>query len=510
MSNNKQQIFCSYINYLDKNYPIFRESIDNTCTKKFLGVPKGHGFNGITLLIFKDRKVVDEFEDILNDFDGDSLERATNIMKSCIIYGHYPTIADFRENKDSIVTSAMKFLKVEKIENDKVILDGGVIITPDNEFHKNEPSASKVSIWLVEKGLPMHSDIPVELEKMNNETNNKRPRNNTSGTSKRGGGSNASSSKRNVIYNMIISAFHTYNEAYRKGEVSKRLPLLEYSSSLIHYIQTNYADLLPSALSVCNVGPCDIIFLLEPQSVIEPLIPDEVIVKWWAKKKSVPIIETYVNAFNSIKDIAYGQREEIIREMDKYRNKNIADNSTFEKLLLLYKTLETKNSLFNFENVFPKAVAERYKKYPYLKLNEDDRRLCWEIKFLWYDRARDRTHVKELKEVLDNIIQFNKNKSELTNKSTYIINAYKVKHRLDADSLKNIILPTYNSNAILYIPGITPLNGYADDAFDTNSDKLVDLNAHNIKNINSVYKDDIRPDVRDLDLYGVMGIGEKQ
>lgn len=499
--NPKQNIFVTYINYLDNHFEHFRKHIEDTCTKKLLAVPKDIGLVGITLLVFKNSKLVSKFDDMINGFDTEDLDRATEIMKSCIIYGHYPTVNSFKYNKDQIVTSAMKLLKIDNIANDHIMLSGGVKITPDIKFQKEEPSASKVAIWHIEEGFPMYSDIPFDnsgtvKKRAGRET--KEPERNSNQVQRRG-----------IIFDTMLSAFQTYVGQSKKMDLAKRLPLIEYAASLILYIMTNHPDLLPDIMSVCNMSNTDILFLMEPQTIIDPIISDEIINKWWSCKKSASIIDVYTKAFNAVKDSAncFAKRHEIVAHFDSYRKKNIADRFTFENVIKLYDGLEKTNTVFGIDNVYPPRIYERYKKYPNLKLNEDDRRLCWGIKFVWYDRDRNYGKTKDLDSIMDSVYNFNKHKNALTQQSTFIMNAYRIKQGLDADALKNLILPTYNSNSFIYVAGIEPLKGYKDDAYDSSIDGLIDINSQNVKVINSVYSDPSNLyDVRELDIYGIMGI----
>jgi len=498
MSKAKQEIFCSYAAYLKRDYPDFMDLLDQTCSKRSLRLDRKSGFTGITLLVIDSKDGKAAVEKAIYASDDAEYEKGPEIMKSCIVYGHLPTVADWRNQQDDIVTSLGRKLKVASVSEKEVTLENGCKIVPDNHFRQTERSASKVAIWVVKSGHPMASDEKAEYKHAHLKSKT---------------GSRESENidvpevitNRDLYFHSIVCAYDHVIDCARHGSGKYRLPLIEFAASLIHFIMNSgkYKEYLPDAMSVCNMGNSDIIFMMGPHCVIEPLLPDALIDEWWRSRQTAPIADTYKRAFEQCRGscAAFEQRTEITKQFNQYRLNNDASLDTFNQLFGLYKTLALENKIFGVSGVFPQRVADRYRKYPALKLNEDDRRFFWEFKLMAFEKLLDSGTSKELMDIKQSISLFGMHHGALSSLSTIVMNTTKARKHLTG-ALDQLIMPIYYSNMALYIPGFGALPDHAVDIGNSQAD-FVDYNAYNMYVIKSVYTN-VTEDMHELDRAAMM------
>lgn len=482
MTKTKQEIYCSYINYLDDHYPLFKEYLERTCTKRSLRLPKDKGLSGITLLIPDNDEFTKAMEKSLAASSDADYAKSSDMMRACIIYGHLPKLADWKAQQDDIITSLLKKLPVKDVGASEVTLEGGCKIVPDDRFRQTEKSASKVAIWIIKSGIPKASNVDAEFKhaarksvKGSAEVENNEP--------------DAEIQMREVYMRTIMAAYECVITDAKCGKKVYRLPLLEYSASLISFIMHSdkYKQWLPDAMSVCNMGFSDIIFLLEPSYCGTKLLPDELINSWWDHRKTAPIKATYEQAFADVMPTAacFSQRNKITHELNHIRKNRPVGLDTFQDLYGYYQSLSKDNSLFEVHNIFPERVAKRYRENPVLKLNEDDRRFYWEIRFMNFEKDFGPID-KDLKEILDSILLFCQQKDSLTRLSTIVLNSEKVRKHL-AGALETVIMPIYFSNLILYMPGYEPLPEHATSLEKNQLFDYYDYNRINIDMIEKTY-----------------------
>lgn len=483
MAKAKQQVFCNFIQYIKDNHSEFRELITRTCTRSAFKPPAGKGITGITIII-PDKNMREKVEDSLFGITSADLENASAMMRSCIIHAYLPTAADFNVQKDDIPSSNGNKIHVEKIDGKAVILAGGAKIVPDEDFKTPEQNnGKKVAIWLLKSGIPVVSDEPskyshASLRKV--------------GSYSGGYAYTQSQLIRNInrasYLRTILFAYHMSNACSKTGAGIYRLPLLEYSASLIGFLAEKYPDYLPDALSVCNIGFSDIIFLIEPDCGIDPLIPDKIIDEWWDNRKSFPIVDTYSKAFKMVEGSAacFGRREEIVKFFNAHRNDNPASNDTFNHLATLYNTLATTNSIFGISNVFPSRVADRYKKYPALKMIEDDRRFCFENYLMDYETVRDGSEV-DLSTAASHFCTFHAEKGGLGFGAMLVMNPAKAIGNTAVNVVDMFIAPIYYSNLALYMPGMKSLPNHVTDPHKSSPRSFIDLNAYNVAVVEKTY-----------------------
>jgi hypothetical protein len=494
MAKSKQQIYCNYIPYLKDNYPDFREFVGRTCSRGFFKPPNGKGINGITILVPDNKATSSKIEDLLYGVSSEEFNEAAAIVRACIIYSYLPTASDFNAQKDDLPSSTLKKIKVEKIDGENVILEGGVKISPDKAFKTNDQGGGKkVAIWLIKAGIPKAS---TEDTAFSHATLSLRK-------GSYNGGSDAqviSNINRASYLRTILYAYHMSCVGAKRGQSGYRLPLIEYSASLIGYIMDNHPDHLPDAMSVCNLGLSDIVFLVEPDCSIEPLIPDNIIDGWWDNRKTYPIVETYKKAFKAVSSSAscFSRRDEIVKAFNAYRDNNPADVNAFDKLAGLYKTLSESNALFGISGIFPRRVAERYQAHPALKMIEDDRRCCFENCLMDYETV---THGGEndLSGAANLFCDFGAKKGVLGFGAMIIMNSVKAMNKAVFNAVDSMIAPIYNCNLSLYMPGMSPLPGHVVDPHNAPPRSYVDLNAYNINVINAIYPDQITESIPTLD-----------
>lgn len=489
MSKSKQQIYCSYMQYLDDHYPKFHEFINRTCSRRSLRLPKDKGLSGITLLIPANNGTEDEIEKLLYGFDEGDLEKAGRLIKSCIIYGHLPKVQDWKNNQEDIISSLGTKLLVKSITDSKIILESGAELVPDEKFRTTEKSATKVAIWLIKKGVPNASETPAEYKFAAKKMGSFR-------------GSHEEIKRilnRDLYFKSIMCSYHQFCENQKSGKEKYRLPLLEFSASLIDFVHKNNPEFLPDIMSLCNMGFSDIFFMLEPGCMAEPILPDNVIDSWWSSRKSAPVLETYRRAFEAVRDSAacFSKRNEIISGFDLFRKNNPAGVDTFDQLVKIYQTLSQSNSLFGVTGIFPKRIAARYQKDPCLKINEDDRRFFWEVRLLDYEKNLAGSG-GELNNIIDTIMSFHEKRGILTFVSTFVINTNRVKSGLTDDPLNNLIIPVYHSNLAVYIPGFEKIPGYVYTMEGAKLGDKMDMNFINRQIIERFYAD-VTPDLWLLD-----------
>lgn len=494
MNKSKQDLYCTYIHYLDDHYSDFRYYLDRTCAKASLRLPKDKKFGGITLLVPDSKEIKSELDKALNASDNDAWNRGPNILKTCIIYGYFPTAEDFKAQQDDIVTANKNKLHIKDISSDSITLDGGCKITPDKKFKLADPDSSKkVALWIVKSGVPVDSGTPAEYK--------------YSGVKSTKTGSRETDveeidrlTNRELYFNAIMSAYHLVIEKSKMGECQFRLPLLEYSASLIKFIMDSqkYKGFLPDAMSVCNMGYSDIVFLLEPYCAIERLLPDALVDEWWAQSQTADIADTYRKAFDACAGhgACFDRRSEIVGRFNKYRNIHEASMESFVKLVGLYQTIASQNQLFEIGGIFPSRVAERYQRHPFLKLNEDDRRFLWEVRFMNFEQVYG-TGRRDLDDIITSIELFGRHKGALNALSTIVLNINKTRKHVTS-ALETVITPIYNSNLALYIPGISNLPDHTSEVHDHDGTSFVDYNAYNLFVVEQIYSKGVSADINSL------------
>lgn len=484
--DKKQQVYCNFIVYIKDKYPMFRDYVARTCSRGFFKPPAGKGISGITIIIPSD-EMMGKIEDHLYGIGADDLSAAASLVRSCILFSYLPDGGSFSAQKDDIPTSTLKKVHVEKVSGDTVTLAGGAVITPDKDYKTNDQgNGKKVAIWKMKSGI---------ISVSNEDTSFSHATLSPKRGSFEGGRDVIGDINRASYIRTIFYAYHCVNEGSKVGQCPYRLPLLEYSASLIGHIADHHAEYLPDAMSVCNLGLSDIIFLIEPDCSIEPLIPDKILDEWWDNRKTYPIIDTYRRAFNTVRDSAacFGRRAEITRAFNAYRKNNPADVNTFEKLTSLYRTLAETNSLFGISNIFPSRVADRYKTYPALKMVEDDRRCSFENCLMDYESIQ-RGAANDLTNSVGLICDFHSKKNVLGFGAMLVFSSMKAVNKSFGNPVDGIIGPIYNSNLALYLPGMDLLPDHVAEG-----GALTDLNAFNIAIIEKIYPSQVREDIVCLD-----------
>jgi len=495
MNKSKQEIYCKYIDYLDDNYSDFRFYLDRTCTKSALKLPRDKSFNGITILVPDGKEIKAELEKALNSSDDNAWKRGPEILKNCIIYGHYPNAEDWKAQQDDIVTSNRTKLQIKEISGDSVTLEGGCKIVKDTKFRQAYPEQSrKVALWIIKSGIPVNSGIPADYKYASRSMASKK------GSHEIPMNENAALRNRELYFHAIVSAYDCVIDNAKIGKERYRLPLLEYSASLISFIMNSaeYSKYLPDAMTVCNMGYSDIVFLLEPYCSITPLLPDALIDSWWIAAESVGIAQTYKVAFDTVKGsgaACFTMRDKITQAFNNHRMQHEASLMTFSNMYEMYNTLCDKNELFNVKDIFPDRVRQRYKTYPWLKLNEDDRRFYWEVRFMNMEQLHGNAK-KDLADVLTSIAIFGQHKGTLNTLSTLVVNAVKARKHLTG-ALETAIMPVYYSNLALYIPGYKPLPDHESNIHKQGEYEFMDYNAYNLSVIEGVYRD-LVPDINAL------------
>jgi len=492
MNKSKQELYCKYIDYLDDHYSDFRYYLDRTCVKGSLRTPKDKRFDGITILIPASDEIKAELNKALNSSDNDAWNKGPQILRNCIIYGHFPTGAEFKAQQDDIVTSNKTKLQIKDISGDTITLEGGCKIVRDKNFKQVNPeSAKKVALWVIKSGVPVDSGIAAEYKYSGAKKTGSRETNEP-GLERL--------TNRDLYFHAIISAYHLVVERAKSGEQQFRMPLLEYSASLIKFIMSSpkYKEYLPDAMSVCNMGYSDIVFLLEPYCAIDRLLPDCLIDEWWAQSQTAEIASTYKAAFAACAGhgACFDRRLDIVGRFNKYRMTHEASMESFTRLVGLYTTLSTGNQLFDVNNIFPERVARRYQDYPHLKLNEDDRRFLWEVRFMNYEQVYGSGR-RDLDDIVVSIELFGKHKGALNALSTIVLNINKTRKHVTS-ALETVITPIYNSNLALYIPGIQALPDHLSDVHEAGGDSFIDYNAYNLHVVEHIYSSGVVADINSL------------
>lgn len=488
MAKAKQQVYCNFIQYIKDNHSEFRDVATRTCSRTAFKPPSGKGIEGITILVPDNKPLKDEIDEHLYGVQLDDLQTAAAIVKSCILHAYLPTAADFNTQKEDIPASNGNKIHVEKIDGDSVILAGGAKIVPDKNFRTaDQGNGKKVAIWLIKSGKPVVSTEPSKYT-----FGSLRKNGSYAGGNPYSSGLSQSQLIRNInrasYLRTILFAYHVANVCAKNGSNTYRLPLLEYSASLIGFIAEKYPEYLPDAMSVCNVGLSDIVFLLEPDCSIDPLIPDKIIDEWWDNRKTHPILETYQRAFKSVEGAAacFGKRDELTRAFNAYRENNPADINTFGNLTKLYATLSESNAIFGISNIFPGRVADRYKMYPALKMVEDDRRCCFENCLMDYELVANGGEV-DLSQAASLFCAFNAEKGGLGFGAMLVMNSTKAFNKAVTNVVDTFIAPIYHSNLALYMPGMSPLPNHVSDPHKASPNDFIDLNVYNVTVVSKVY-----------------------
>ncbi len=472
----KQQVFCNFVQYIKDRHPEFRDLVSRSCSRLAFKPPAGKGISGITIL-FPDAAFKAKIEDLLYGPTNEDFVAAGALVRSCVIHAYLPTAASFTAQKDDIPSSNGKRILVDNVEGDTVTLAGGCKIVPDREFRTpDQGNGKQVAFWYIKSGQPKISDEPAKY---------------LHASLRKGGyygGSTNQLSPAQVIRNLnrtsymrtILYAYHAANVAAKSGTAPYRMPLLEYSASLIGYIADKYPDYLPDALCVCNVGFSDIVLLLEPDCTIEPLIPDRIVDEWWDNRTTYPIVDTYTRAFKAVANAGacFSKRAEVAKAFNAYRDNNPVGIDTFTKVANIYLTMAEKNAVFGINNLFPARVADRYHTYPAMKMNEDDRRACFEECCMAYELVANGGEV-DLTESARLFCAFHSGKAGLGFGSMLVMSYDRARAR-SGDFINNIISPIYHSNLMLYMPGIDLLPDHISDPKEAHPDDFVDLNVFNV------------------------------
>lgn len=154
MSNKKSlKKYCSPIKYIEYNYPKYFHIYTELCLE-YLARPGG-GDKGLTILIPKNSKDIDEMHDLVYSTDP---IKVVHLIKAMTISGYYPDLDSF--NGATVRNKLGQIIEVSEVKKDGVHLTSGGVITPVNDYHilarerNGEEYPPNTAIYLVSKKIP--------------------------------------------------------------------------------------------------------------------------------------------------------------------------------------------------------------------------------------------------------------------------------------------------------------------------------------------------------------------
>ncbi|CAB5212864.1 unnamed protein product [Rhizophagus irregularis] len=318
----------------------------------------------LTFLFPKDKKFHEELkEKVFNDF-GSEAEEAVKMIKSLIIPDLLRTSANFLQREVGNILN-VPFV-VEKIEDSKVILEGGVELSPAKDF-RPLPADANLAVWYVNKGRP-----PTEGEGY------KKPRRVRQRTSKKMGGSNYNPTKSMHRINITTSVEREYATTIDyANSFSQNNPYLNTVVGLLTFLKNNHTPEYEKILPVIDYDPLVTYYLLmEPYKTRgEFLIEDNVLFgdgKWNGSRNANSTLSDFkaffqafdqstadMNSQTDQKSYVFVRNSSLLSHMegirtdlnDPYYGLNIPD-----KVISFYTQLSNSNSIENMGPVFPDST----------------------------------------------------------------------------------------------------------------------------------------------------------
>jgi hypothetical protein len=447
------KVFCKISEYLEQHHPAVSRLIRATCTDGLLGT---RGKPGTTFLVPSDATVA-KLTKLVQSSSTKDMDEATDLICQHILRDHFASAADWKHKEP--VTALEQVLEVDSATGTQVSFKNGAKAVLDTKFIDNSKKKN-LAVWKISAG-----ELGI--------TTDKKPSGKAVKTGSYAQSADESATLRNKIMLVVENAFVEY---LRDSADKCCDPFTAHLFSFISYLMHEAGDrtiLYQRVLPLLCTDKVDLYFLIEPHRPIgradEYLIPDEVIDTWWKTKTfdfaPAEICESIAEAIRNpeIADdsLFYNkkERESLLASIAALRNRygSIADTKPrgiTDQIHRMYTDFAASNSLGG-GGVFPAPLAGYYKRYPLLKLAQDELRFITHWKFSEMCRNRGNVDVVELENLFNTIGEmlytcYNGSKSAFR-----LLNADTIKFSIDPTEFAEEIRCFINSTAFLHI-ALTP------------------------------------------------------
>ena len=153
------------LNFIENECPELFEIIQDLCLSRMFLLKKK--IIGITFLI-PDKELMQKIKQLNND----DTEQLVPILQSLVLLMNLPNFRYFEKYMSDIPTFLQKKLPIQKIEKNKIILDNGSIITPNNKYANY--FKGPFSIYNISDDFVPINSIDADYSNVNNIKENKR------------------------------------------------------------------------------------------------------------------------------------------------------------------------------------------------------------------------------------------------------------------------------------------------------------------------------------------------
>lgn len=143
---SKVQKHCSVLNYIRHADEELYDIIQDLCIGRMF-VPK-RGTPGITFLR-PDKSLLKEIKDMAS---GNNPEEAVEALQALVLLDNISSIKEFDEKRKDIPTYLRQKLPILSVDGNSVKLQGGAVITPDDDFEARGDRAN-ISVYIISKAL---------------------------------------------------------------------------------------------------------------------------------------------------------------------------------------------------------------------------------------------------------------------------------------------------------------------------------------------------------------------
>lgn len=372
----KPKFFCNIGIFLAEYDPLLHSALSVTCTLSALGLRSGKA--GITFLR-PNKATVEKIATMVQSSDQSAMDKARDMLLSCIIKIPLKTAKDWKENRDHIPNSQFpsRLTAIADVTEKEVKFVGGAKAKINADF-KDGSNEGVLAVW------DLDGELPIDGKEA--------PKNAKVKAKKTGAyeiGNMMDTTQRNKIILAIENAYG-YHELQRRSDPSvvRRDIYLEYLTSFIQFVANEDMTLLRErVLPLVSFGKIDLYFLLEPhRDGGGYLIDDSIVGRWWAQHKLAAanckqVVQQvagwlsggdgeaaiYSNRAKLLPAIA-GEMHSLLDQVESSQRTAASSIDGF------YKKMIEENKIGDVENVWPAGLLAHYRANPGLKLTEDELR----------------------------------------------------------------------------------------------------------------------------------------
>ena len=355
-ADKNQKKFARISDYLETHHKKVYDLLDNAGLLSSLNPRKGRGLT----FVIPDATLTEQIRKLLNS---DDAEKATDIISSLILLGHYSDTEDFAAESDDVPTMLGTRLDIKEIKNDRVILGNGAELTLDKKYTPMERVGpmlrGNTAVWHL-KGVIDLENAPKTEYKYSNATRVKKEKKGGDDSSEAAAVNNAFASEFGFQYKEFI---HWVMRVIRHWESQGQ----------------KYRDELLKARALFSPNQAfNFMLLFSAPVVFDALAVKEAVMAGELADKDVDCFNRFTctdmegSAVTTKAGMValFSKCGNFLHTLSRFKD----DGKKAEEVVKLYAGIDASNEVLGIKNVYPEALAHVFKSNPGLHLLLDELR----------------------------------------------------------------------------------------------------------------------------------------